>query len=106
LKLNKGHEPESSQAALVTYSKLIMPERPLDKTIKQLTPMLNDPQLVVKVDKASNSNTPPVKDALSVVGDTAGKKARIQVMPKPDEAKSMMAQVVGIIIGSPEYQRR
>ncbi|QEC78093.1 DUF1800 domain-containing protein [Mucilaginibacter ginsenosidivorax] len=106
LKLNKGHEPESSQAALVAYSKLIMPERPLDNTIKQLTPMLNDPQLVVKVDKASNINTPPVKDALSMVGDTMGKKARVQVMPKPDEAKSMMAQVVGIIIGSPEYQRR
>lgn len=106
LKLNKGHEPESSQAALVTYSKLIMPERPLDNTIKQLTPMLNDPQLVVKVDKASNITAPPVKDALSMVGETTGKKARIQVMPKPDEVKSMMAQVVGIIIGSPEYQRR
>jgi uncharacterized protein (DUF1800 family) len=106
LKLNRGHEPESSQAALITYSKLIMPERPLDNTIKQLTPMLNDPQLVVKVDKASNITTPPVKDALSMVGDTTGKKARTQVMPKPDEAKSMMAQVVGIIIGSPEYQRR
>jgi len=106
LKLNKGHEPESTQAALVTYSKLIMPERPLDNTIKQLTPMLNDPQLMVKVDKASNNTTPQVKDALSMVDDTTGKKARIQITPKPYEAKSMMAQVVGIIIGSPEYQRR
>jgi uncharacterized protein (DUF1800 family) len=108
LKLNKGHEPESAEAALNTYSKIIMPGRPLDKTIKQLTPMLNDPQLMVKVDKASNSVTPPVKDALSMVGDTniAAKKAKTQVMPKVEENKSMMAQVVGIIIGSPEYQRR
>lgn len=106
LKLNKGHEPESTQAALVTYSKLIMPERPLDNTIKQLTPMLNDPQLMAKVNKASNNITPPAKDALSMAGDSAGKKATVQLMPGVDETKSMLAQVVGIIIGSPEYQRR
>lgn len=107
LKLNKGHEPESTQAALVTYSKIIMPERPLDKTIQQLSPMLNDPQLMAKVDKASKSSTPPVKDALSMVGDSAGRKAKMVVMPKVEDTKaSMMAQVVGIIIGSPEYQRR
>jgi uncharacterized protein (DUF1800 family) len=107
LKLNKGHEPESTQAALVTYSKIIMPERPLDKTIQQLSPMLNDPQLMVKVDKASNGTTPPVKDALSMVGDSTGRRAKMVMMPKVEDAKaSMMAQVVGIIIGSPEYQRR
>jgi uncharacterized protein (DUF1800 family) len=107
LKLNKGHEPESTQAALVTYSKIIMPERPLDKTIQQLSPMLNDPQLMAKVDKASNSSTPPVKDALSMVGDSAGRKPKMVAMPKVEDTKaSMMAQVVGIIIGSPEYQRR
>ncbi|GAA3966240.1 DUF1800 domain-containing protein [Mucilaginibacter dorajii] len=107
LKLNKGHEPESTQAALVTYSKIIMPERPLDKTIQQLSPMLNDPQLMAKVDKASKSSTSPVKDALLMVGDSAGRKAKMVVMPKVEDTKaSMMAQVVGIIIGSPEYQRR
>ncbi|WP_184542674.1 DUF1800 domain-containing protein [Mucilaginibacter sp. FT3.2] len=106
LKLNNGHEPESAQAALVTYSKIIMPERPLDNTIKQLTPMLNDPQLMVKVDKASSSNPPPVKNALAMVGDSAGNKIRARMISKVDEDKSMMAQVVGIIIGSPEYQRR
>ena len=106
IKLNKGHESESTQAALVTYSKLIMPERPLDNTIKQLTPMLNDPQLMAKVNKASNNITPLTKDALSTAGDSAGKKATVQQMSGAGETKSMLAQVVGIIIGSPEYQRR
>ncbi|MDN3583759.1 DUF1800 domain-containing protein [Mucilaginibacter flavus] len=107
LKLNNGHEPESAQAALVTFSKIIMPERPLDKTIQQLSPMLNDPQLMVKVDKASNSTSPPVKDVLSMTGDSNGRKPKAVVTPKVDETRaSMMAQVVGIIIGSPEYQRR
>jgi len=59
--LNNDHEPESAQAALVTYCRIIMPERDLDQTIKRLAPMLNDPT---------------------------------------------EARVVGIIIGSPEYQRR
>ncbi|MEJ7672843.1 MAG: DUF1800 domain-containing protein [Chitinophagaceae bacterium] len=49
LALNNRREPESSSAALITYSKLIMPERKLDSTIKKLTPLLNDPELVKKL---------------------------------------------------------
>jgi uncharacterized protein (DUF1800 family) len=107
LKLNKNHEPESAQAALVTYSKILMPERPLDKTIKQLTPMLNDPQLMIKVDKASNSFSSPAKE-LYVPGDSISSNTREknQLMTAADENRSILAQVVGIIIGSPEYQRR
>jgi uncharacterized protein (DUF1800 family) len=107
LKLNKNHEPESAQAALVTYSRMLMPQRLLDKTIKQLTPMLNDPQLMVKVDKANNSFSSPAKE-LYVPGDSVGPKAneKNQLMTAADENRSMLAQVVGIIIGSPEYQRR
>ena len=86
--LNNGHEPESTQAALVTYGRIILPERDLAATIKRLTPMLNDPNLPQKVDAAS------AKD-----GDVA--------MAEPVVSNGgMLAQVVGIIIGSPEYQRR
>jgi uncharacterized protein (DUF1800 family) len=108
LKLNKNHEPESAQAALVTYSKILMPERLLDKTIKQLTPMLNDPQLMVKVSKASNSFSSPAKESLSIPGDSvsANTSEKNQLMTAADQNRSMLAQVVGIIIGSPEYQRR
>src|SRR5204862_3326185 len=41
--INYNHEPESAAAALETYSKLMMPERNLDATIKRLTPLINDP---------------------------------------------------------------
>jgi len=101
LKLNKNHEPESAQAALITYSKLMMPQRPLDKTIKQLTPMLNDPQLAVKVDKASKA-----KNELPMAMDSVVAKTTIQSNIKPQDTRLLMAQVVGIIIGSPEFQRR
>ncbi|HVV07448.1 MAG TPA: DUF1800 domain-containing protein [Puia sp.] len=82
--LNDNHEPESSQAALVTYSHLIMPERDLDPTIKRLTPMLNDPNLPEKVSAADGE-----KDMDSNKADAAS-----------------LSQVVGVIIGSPEFQRR
>lgn len=82
--LNDNHEPESSQAALVTYSHLIMPERDLDLTIKRLTPMLNDPNLPEKVSAADGE-----KDMDSNKADAAS-----------------LSQVVGVIIGSPEFQRR
>jgi uncharacterized protein (DUF1800 family) len=108
LKLNHNHEPESAQAALVAYGGIIMPGRQLDKTIKQLTPMLNDPELMIKVDNASSKTAPKVNDALSTVEDATDpdKKAVAQVMVPASTPRSMMGQVVGIIVGSPEYQRR
>jgi uncharacterized protein (DUF1800 family) len=85
--LNNNHEPESTEAALLTYSKMIMPERNLTETIKRLKPMLNDPELVAKVEKAAEKN--PVLSAQSING-----------------SNTMLAQVVGVIIGSPEFQRK
>ena len=90
LALNSGHEPESAQAALLIYGKLILPERDLDATVKRLTPMLGDPSFSKKVADASMGT----QDTTSVVAMTG------------DEKDPMLAQVVGIIIGSPEYQRR
>jgi uncharacterized protein (DUF1800 family) len=90
LSLNSGHEPESAQAALLIYGKLILPERDLDATVKRLTPMLGDPSFSKKVADASMGT----QDTTSVVAMTG------------DEKDPMLAQVVGIIIGSPEYQRR
>jgi uncharacterized protein (DUF1800 family) len=87
LALNNGHEPESAQAALLIYGHLILPERNLDATVRRLTPMLNDPSLSRKVEDASVGG----QDSTMVSGD---------------ERDPMLAQVVGIIIGSPEYQRR
>jgi uncharacterized protein (DUF1800 family) len=92
LALNSGHEPESAQAALLVYGKLILPERNLDATVKRLTPMLSDPGFVEKVSEASSKERGEVE-----VGSMSGDMA---------SANPMLAQVVGIIIGSPEYQRR
>lgn len=124
-KLNNNHEPESAEAALSIYGKILMPERNLDATIKRLTPLLNDPNLTQKVDNAANKNMPPV-EANSVVqndemtmAETAkepkfklkgGKKNKdmsvAQLQSSYAGNNTMLSQVVGIIIGSPEYQRK
>ena len=91
--LNNGHEPESALAALETYSRIMLPERDLAATIKRLTPMLNDPNLSQKVDAASGK-----VDTVSGKVDAASGGV--------DMASSGVEQVVGIIIGSPEFQRR
>jgi uncharacterized protein (DUF1800 family) len=99
--LNNNHEPESAQAALVTYCKLIMPERDLDQTIRRLTPMLNDPALQQKVNAASNK----MNEGMAGTEAMTTKEAMSPPAPAPI-APATTAQVVGIIIGSPEYQRR
>jgi uncharacterized protein (DUF1800 family) len=112
--LNNHHEPESAQAALITYSKIIMPGRKLDETIKRLTPMLNDPKLMEKVDEAS-AKTPaatmaPATANNEMMDEQAGLKGKrknnFMATQISTGNNSMLAQVVGVIIGSPEYQRR
>lgn len=121
--LNKNREPESSQAALATYSKLIMPERDLNETIKRLTPMLNDPNLVSKVEQAAEKAAPPAE--MNTMTNENAMISEPKVKPEKPYGKqnkingknayasqnatgnnSMLAQVVGVIIGSPEFQRK
>ena len=124
LALNNNREPESAEAALITYSKVILPERKTDEQVKRLTPLLNDPNLQQKIGKAAKE-TPVPKDtnsemmmdtSPSMSGDTMSSTA---VESKPvvvaskngkvkndDPGKYRLSQVVGILIGSPEFQRR
>ncbi|MBC8053478.1 MAG: DUF1800 domain-containing protein [Sphingobacteriaceae bacterium] len=119
--LNKNREPESSQAALETYGKMIMPERDLSATIKRLTPMLNDPNLSEKIEEAATKAAPKSEMNPSMVNEDAQimeesmKSEKAGKPGKPGGRKdvqstpgnnSMLAQVVGVIIGSPEFQRR
>lgn len=97
--LNNGHEPEDAQAALMIFSKIILPERDLDATIKRLTPMLNDPGLSQKVDVASSRAGQNGADGIQADNDMA-------MVAGNDQRAAQLGQVVGIIIGSPEFQRR
>lgn len=121
-KLNQNREPESAEAALLTYSKLIMPERNLDETLRRLTPMLNDPKLLNKVEEAAQKASPAMEmnsmmneDAVIMdenkIEKPAAKSYKNGSKNKMANQNSngtnlMLAQVVGVIIGSPEFQRK
>ena len=118
--LTNYHEPESATQALVVYCKLIMPERNLETVIKQLSPLLTDPNLLSKISKAAPKapEVTPEKPTYGAPGDmmtmgtevgaTENKNTTlIKEAPKPPVANDpVLSQVVGIIIGSPEFQRR
>ncbi len=111
--LNNNHEPESSEAALKTYSKIILPERDLSKTVERLTPFLNDPNLLTKVEQAANKNKPATSmasmdDDNMMMGNTMVKKPEAKQKVKQGNFgdNTMLAQVVGVIIGAPEFQKR
>ncbi|MEJ5993341.1 DUF1800 domain-containing protein [Pedobacter sp. Du54] len=116
--LNNHREPESAEAALVTYSKLMMPERKLDGAIERLKPMVTNPNLETNVAAAAEKNS-ATKQVGTMMNEDAnimepemnaklkGKKAlNSTVTPLKAGNNTMLAQVVGVIIGSPEFQRK
>ena len=123
--LNSNHEPESAEAALATYSKLVMPERDLRKTMERLKPMLNDPELTEKIAKAAAKTPAPQPkqtESMSMEQDIMMEAMAMEKVGKPIKNvnkkpvssggkaipgnNTMLAQVVGVIIGSPEFQRK
>lgn len=100
LALNKGHEPESAIAALNIYGRLLLPERDLAATEKRLAPLLTDPGLAQRVNAAAGDGV-----AAARPGDGQAKPGDVAARASADD-RGMLAQAVGIIIGSPEFQRR
>jgi uncharacterized protein (DUF1800 family) len=124
--LNQNREPESAEAALAVYSKILLPERDLAKTMERLQPIINDPSASDKIKEAAAAQ-PAQKDTDTMMDDDDMQMSdNAKASKKQDKLKyknknnnnietgnttqytehKMLAQVVGIIIGSPEYQRR
>jgi uncharacterized protein (DUF1800 family) len=117
--LNNNREPESAEEALRVFSKMLMPERNIEESVKRLTPLLTDPELQKKIDNAAGQ-TSSYKAAVQEDDDNemmmqkqgkgakkiGGKKNSEPQIQLAKGNNSMLGQVVGIIIGSPEFQRR
>jgi uncharacterized protein (DUF1800 family) len=107
--LNQNHEPESAQAALFTYAKILLPERDLSKTINRLTPMLNDSNLMHKVNQAANKNSVSTNEMQNKDNQMTMMEEHPMMNTQHQDLitnSSLLAQVVGVIIGSPEFQKR
>ncbi len=112
LKINQNHEPESAVAALETYATLLMPERDTRSVVKRLTPLLTAPALDKKIRQAASSSNDKKgmnekQPGSNMLYDDVAPVIVEETKPFSEKAKyNMLAQVVGIILGSPEFQRR
>lgn len=123
--LNNNHEPESAEAALVTYSKILLPERDLDDNIRRLTAMVRDTGLGQRIHEAAGKvpvvttdmNTTlqgdeMMNDAASAKRNRKAERAALSKKNLPVTTlyvagnTNTLSQVTGIIIGSPEFQRK
>ena len=118
--LNQNREPESVEKALAIYGGVLLPERALDETIRRLLPALNNPEFAQKISSAGSSVT--LEDNVMAKSDsvatTSGRRQKnkgkktftpnnVGNQMTPDTGNSqVLAQVVGLIIGSPEFQRK
>jgi uncharacterized protein (DUF1800 family) len=111
-KLNSHHEPESAEDALQTYCRLMLPERNPDETIARLTPLLNAPGLSDKINEAADHTDTPKNAQEKPANEMEVSREENSISQEnlnSDKMKSgsyRLSQVVGIIIGSPEFQRR
>jgi len=123
--LNDNHEPESAEAALAIYSKILLPERNQDENIRRLTAMVRDTNLEQKINEAAAKNPLTTVDVQTEQTDEMmGTSMKMNKREKANEKKALgkknlpvttlyvagntntVSQVAGIIIGSPEFQRK
>ncbi len=115
--LNNYREPESLEAALKIYARIMMPERDLTETVSMLTPNLTDPEFFKKISDKASSNHSSEKFQTTIANDstfdddlvngdnTDDTKDLSKIMNGKVNSQSL-ANVVGLIVGSPEFQRR
>ena len=123
--LNGNREPESLDAALSTYVPLLMPERDPTETVRRLEPVVRDPELAKKIEDAAPADEGSRESFFDDFGGGSfggfggprsgesafggpGRRGRWRDRaPLPtDIDNSPLAHVVGVILGSPEFQRR
>ena len=76
-----------------------MPERDLQKTVNRLIPLVNDPNINEKIKEASKAIVDQEMNDKEI-----GKIEDTKEMAV--EHNKMLAQAIGILIGSPEFQRK
>ncbi|MEM8933875.1 MAG: DUF1800 family protein, partial [Acidobacteriota bacterium] len=109
-----GREPESLDDALTAYLTVLLPERDSSTTLARLEPMVRDPELAKKIAAAAPESE--ARDPLEELDDWDGgmvpgmprgpRRGRDRPSPPLHIDDSPVAHVVGVILGSPEFQRR
>lgn len=100
--LNGYREPASLEDALSVYAAILLPERNLTETIEALLPVIHAPDFAERVSNAvdANNTSPPDIDADFMALDNTSPEMDSNQQPL------QLTHVVGVILGSPEFQRK
>ncbi len=122
--LNHYHEPESAEAALYVYSDILLPARDLQKNINRLLPLIKDIQIEQKITLAAKNHEMAIElDTTELNAEWMNNNHSHSIMQHrsnnqlnaikssatmhfSNSVNNTIAQVAGIIIGSPEFQRK
>lgn len=112
--LNQHHEPESAMDALVKYSQLLLPQRNHEENIRRLHSMVSETGVEQKIAAAAAQTSSEFADEGEMVNPGKRVKPKLGLSKKNlpvttayvAGTNQMVSQVVGIILGSPEFQRK
>ncbi|MEO1083271.1 MAG: DUF1800 family protein, partial [Acidobacteriota bacterium] len=111
LALLEQREPPSLDEALEAYLPLLLPERDIQHSFERLRPVVRDPRLAAKLSEPQLAEAYDISGADTFEWETDSVESRDRRIrapgPSPEEISSRgIAHVVGVILGSPEFQRR
>lgn len=100
--LNNNHEPESVDAALKIYSAILLPARDNTQNIQRISALIHDEDLNQKVVQAANQH-----NNYASIQEMDAKVSTHMVQPiQTSSPPPSLSQIVGVIIGSPEFQKK
>ncbi|MEM7048326.1 MAG: DUF1800 domain-containing protein [Acidobacteriota bacterium] len=103
--LLERREPASAEEALEAFLPVLLPERDPSPTLDRLLPVVRDPSFADKVAEAAQAAPSGAMDDRLLPWD--GPRSRRRSMSVAvSSPPSATAYVVGLILGSPEFQRR
>ncbi len=108
LSVNDFKEPASRLDALEAYVPLLLPERDPAATLALLEPMVLEPTLGKRVEQAAPESAEQPDVFAGDMGLFGEEDLFTEVSPQPSRKiePTGLEQVVGVILGSPEFQRK
>lgn len=100
--INNNIEPESMEAAIKSVSELLLPEVNSEKNFNRVLKMVAENELHTKIEE--KSNTVPKIEVAMLSNEMENNKSKNVIAARDKNFK--LTQIVGLLIGSPEFQNR
>jgi hypothetical protein len=98
--LKQHYEPESVEAAIKSLSEFLLPEAYSTKNLERVSTLLTHNEVDAKIDAATKQHAMNPTENDEIVAHEKN------MLPNPMIENKKMQQIVGLLIGSPEFQKR